>query len=333
MDQKILLFLSKLIEFSYNPSYISDKAQLSLKIYQFLTPGWFRFGAIETQTEDYLKKMITAFVQDNKPIRILNACGGFKNYRIDTAPHIDMAEIFHLSFISNALVKICEIYEPGVELEYSGDSHMACIVDNIKKEWVDTYLKEFNFAIDYFDNITPKNLKITYKHFQDFYDYEELKKKVNELGDKEDLLEPKNSQSIEKYYQRALQNFCFDGEENLTSLSDNEKEEIVKRSILKTYIWYDLDFEKRGDYFGSFISICNLNGFPGAYCVRSIRHLPCPPFWQGKGVIEIVDGEPHAVILHNKMYLEESNGLTTLDLAPPQIKNLLPVGEVIYLKQ
>ena len=317
MDLQIQQFLNKLTKFCFNPIYITDKEQLSIQIYHLLTPEWFRFGPIDRQTEDSLRKMISSFVKENKPIRLLNACGGFKNYRIDSAPHIDWAEIFHLSFISNTLLRICEIYEPGINLEYSGDAHMSCIVDNIKREYVDTYLKEFDLAIDQFDFITPKNFRITHKHFLDFYDYDDMKIKINELGDKENLLGSKNHESIEKNYLRAVQNFCFDGEENLTSLSDFEKEELIKRSILKAYIWYEIDFEKRGDYFASFISICNLKDFPETYCVRSIRHLPCPPFWQGKGIIEMIGGEPHSVILHNRKYLEDSNKLSNHKVIPP----------------
>ena len=327
MDQKIQEFLNKLTEFSFNPVFVTDKEQLSIEIYKLLTPEWFRFGTVDKQTEGSLRKMVTIFVNENKPIRVLNAFGGFKNHRIDSAPHIDWAEIFHLSFISNTLIKICEIYEPGVQLEYSGDAHMACIVDNIKKELVDTYIREFDFAIDHFDAITPKNFRITHKHFLEFYNYDEMKKEINELGNKENMLEPKNSESIERNYQRALQNFCFDGEEDFTSLLEAEKEELIKRSILKAYIWYEMDFEKRGDYFSSFISICNLKDFPETYCVRSIRHLPCPPSWQGKGIIEIVDGEPHAVILHNKKYLEESRGLSNHKVTSPvKLDSLCEIG-------
>lgn len=319
MDNEINKFLKNLTDFSFTPNYIPDKQKLKESIYSLLTPEWFRFGPVEDSTKQFLQKEIESYVEKNEPIKILNAIGGFKNYRIDTAPHIDWAEVFHLSFISKALIKICEIYEPGVVLEYSGDAHMACIVDNIKKEWVDTYLEEFDRLVDYFGSITPKNLWLSHKHFLDFYDYEQMKKEINERGDMQDLLEPKNAETIEKNYQRAIQNFCFNGEEDLTQLADNKKEELIKRSILKAYIWYELDFEKRENYFQSFIPICNLKDFPETYCVRSIRHLPCPPFWQGKGVLEIVDNEIHSVILHNNRFVLDKNELTSVQVNNPTI--------------
>ncbi len=328
MDKEINEFLKNLTNFSFTPNHISDKGKLKEVIYSLLTPEWFRFGSIEESTKEFLHKEIGSYVEKNEPIKILNAMGGFKNYRIDTAPHIDWAEVFHLSFISKVLIKICEIYEPGVIIEYSGDAHMACIVDNIKKEWVDTYLEEFDSLIDYFGSITPKNLKLTHKHFLDFYDFEQMKTEINELGDKENLLETKNAETIEKNYLRAVQNVCFDGEEDLTTLSDSEKEEFIKRSILKAYIWYELDFEKRNDYFHSFIPICNLKDFPDTYCVRSIRHLPCPPFWQGKGVLEIVGNKVHSVILHNNKYLEEVKSLAVckVETLPISIDSLSTIG-------
>jgi len=324
MENKINEFLTDLTILGFSPRHISDKDELKESIYSLLTPEWLRFGPVEVTIRESLQKGIGGYVDKNEPIKILNAVGGFKNYRIDTAPHIDWAEVFHLSFISKALIKICEIYEPGVVLEYSGDAHMACIVDNIKKEWVDIYLSEFDNLIDYFGRITPKNLIITHKHFLDFYDYDQMRKEINELGDKEDLTKPINLESIEKNYQRAIQNVCFDGEENLTSLTNAEKEDFVRRSILKAYIWYEMDFEKRKEYFESFIPICNLKDFPDTYCVRSIRHLPCPPFWQGKGVLELVGDKIHSVILHNNKFLLEKEKLTSIkvDKLPTPLDSL-----------
>lgn len=330
MDRTVNDFLKGLMEFDFEPSYTSDKDRLKQEIYALLTPEWFRFGPVEKTIEDFLRKGIESCVESDKPIAVLNAMGGFKNYRIDTAPHIDWAEVFHLSFFSKTLLRICEIYKPGVTLEYSGDSHMACIVDNIKKEWVDTYIWEFDNLIDIFNKSTPNNLRLTHKHFLDFYSYDEMKTEINEWGDREDLESPKNKELIEKNYQRARQNFCFEGLVDLSDKTDTQKEDMVRRSVLKAYKWYDLDFEKRKDYFASFIPVCNLKDFPESYCVRSIRHLPCPPFWQGKGVLEVRGDEVHAVILHNKKYLEEVTKLNVIkvDKPPLAIDSLTIIGAV-----
>ena len=318
-SQHIQDFVKNELTLNFEPSYISDKTQLQAKIYKLLTPRWFRFRSVEPDIETYLKEKIGEYVEAGSPIKILNACGGFKNHRIDTAPHIDYAEVFHLAFFTKTLQRICEIYEPGIHLEYSGDCHAACIADNVKKESVDTYVHEFNLLLEHFGSITASNFTITHKHFLDFYDFDTMRKDINDRAAQKKLDSKENMELIQKYYHRAKSNFVFDGFEDYTDLSDEEKDMLIKTSIIKTYTWYDVDFEHREDYFNSYISLVNLQEFPEAYCVRSVRYLPAPVFWQGKGVIKEQKGKLHAAILHVDQYIASRDQFEKVPIEKPPL--------------
>lgn len=318
MNPPIEPFIEELTRFEFAPKYNDDRELLKSQIFSLLTPDWFRFGPISEEISTMLHSKISEMVDLNVPIEILNAYGGYKNYQVDTSPHIDYAEVFHLSFSLKTLLRICEIYKPGIHLEYSGDSHAACYANNIKKASVDTYLSEFNHLLDKFQTLIPPNFTLTHKDFPDFYNYDDLARELDTLIEKEDLSDPKNVDQIAHYYKNAKRNFCFDGEIDYTSLSSDEKETLIKQSVVKTHKWYDIDFQKRSDYFNALkISFCNIKNFPEAYCVRSIHHLPCPGFWQGKGVVEARDGKYHAVILPIDEYLKKVEGLTSIDAKFP----------------
>lgn len=324
-------YLDSLYKNNFHPSHLTDKDQLKQEIYSLLTPEWFRFRPIGEEIKNVLVKKISEAVERKKPIEALNAFGGFKVYRIDTSPHIDYAEIFHISFITQVLQRVCEIYEPGVHLEYSGDAYMACFVDNLKKEWVDTYLQEFDEVIKIFSGSLPHNLVLTCSHFSDFYDYDQLTQELTSIIANENMNDPKNSELVEKYLTRAQSNYCFNGLRDDSSLNENEKTDLLKRSVLLAYKYYDLDFERRGEYFAKFdVSFCNLQEFPGTYCVRSVRHQPAPPFWQGKGVAAIKNGKVEPIILHVNEYLKRAKDLIKVVVEKPLI-NTPSLSEISIL--
>lgn len=289
------------------PNYLNDPAKLQKEIYQALTPGWLRFGPVAPEIQELIKNHIGEQIKNNSPIKILNAFGGFKNPRVDTAPHIDYAEAFHLVFYLNeVLAKIAAIYEPGIELEYSGDAHVTSIVNNLPRADVDTYLSEFNSLVDHFQKDLPQNIKLSYKHILDFYDYDtltaELEKRAEETFDN-----PDSKELIKKYFARAKSNFVVKGISDHSHLSEEELTKLIEKSVIKAYRWYDYDFEVRGDYFTGKIPICNLSEFPETYCTRSVRYMPAPPFWQGKGVLITQGEKTHPAILHVDQFLSQKD--------------------------
>ena len=320
MDNKAInQFLDEITSISaLKPNYVTDKEVLADSIYRILTPSWIRFGSIDEGIKEFLQGQISTLVNANEPIKIINAFGGFKNPRLDSAPHIDYSEVFHLSFfISSLVLKICEIYEPGAVLEYSGDAHIVTYVDNLPKASVETYLDDFNQLLGAFSPMLPGNGKLSQKHFLEFYDYDELVTEVEKRIVDKDLNSKENRELIEKYYDRAKSNFVVKGEKDYSDLSEAELKDLIELSVVKTYKWYDVDFEKRGDYFGSGVPTCNLKGFPETYCTRSVRHQPAPPFWVSKGVILNKGGDLSPIILHSEKYLEVSEGLGSVEVENP----------------
>ena len=107
------------------------------------------------------------------------------------------------------------------------------------------------------------------------------------------------------------------GVKDYSSLSEKELDKIIRSSVLKAYKWYDVDYEKRGEYFANKISVCNLNNFPGAYCMRSVRYQPAPPFWQGKGVVVMQNDKYFPAILHADEYVKRGVDMEKIDIREP----------------
>jgi len=291
--------------------------RLQKELYQKLTPGWLRFGPVAPGIEETINTHIAEQIKVKSPIKILNAFGGFKNPRIDTAPHIDYAEAFHITFyINEVLAKVAEIYEPGIELEYSGDAHVTSMVNNLPREDVDTYLSEFNALIDYYKKQLPSNIKLSYKHVLDFYDYDDLQTEIEKRAE-ETINNPESKDLISKYFARAKSNFVTKGIEDYSHLSETKLNKLIEKSVIKAYRWYDYDFEIRGDYFTGKIPICNLSEFPETYCTRSVRYQPAPPFWQGKGILITQGNKTHPAILHVDQYLAEKSNLKFEEVENP----------------
>jgi len=84
--------------FDFSSIRIDEKKNLHTpvreRIYELLTPAYFRLGTVDEELENILRTRIDRSVSANQPITLIIAYGGFKNIHIDAAPHIDWAEVF-----------------------------------------------------------------------------------------------------------------------------------------------------------------------------------------------------------------------------------------------
>lgn len=243
-----------------------------------------RLSKVEQGVRDLVVASIQHSIKQGKPIEVLNAYGGFKAHRSRSAPHVNWSEAFHLSYFCSWLVTICEVYPPGIHLEYSGDSYIAGVVDNYKMEDVSIYLNEFDNLVALFNSRTPQSFTITTKNLDAFYNVDELEKEIKKRVTAQQDTQ-KQEELIGKYISRARNNFVLNGREDFSGISEAEKDSIIRESILKTYTFYEIDFEQRGEYFENKIPVCNLVNFPEVYLVRSISGTD-KNFWMTDGVLE-----------------------------------------------
>lgn len=273
------------------------------RIYELLTPAYFRLGTVDEELENILRTRIDRSVSANQPITLIIAYGGFKNIHIDAAPHIDWAEVFQLSFVLKTVWEITQIYEPGVHVEYSGDAEAMSVVDNLKIEWIETYLQEFATMLRVVQSALPSNLKITNKDFKEFYTPEWLAEELDGRFARVDFNVRDIQGLVSAHMPKATNNYCWDGERDLTNLPELEKQKILEKSIVLHKLWLELDYEYRGEYLegGIHIPIAHRKGLPGCFGIKSIAGSDVQ-FWIAKGVLTQKDGRVSPTLLSAQAY-------------------------------
>jgi hypothetical protein len=131
---------------------------------------------------------VALHVEKSEPILIKYVFGGYKLWRLPSAPEVDFAELFSLIYFVNWLKPVCEIYEPGVDFEFVLDDVVVPILNNITEADLDRYRESLRKLIDFVSGYIPKNLKIGFMRIRDLYetheeflkDFEERKKEIAE---------------------------------------------------------------------------------------------------------------------------------------------------------
>ena len=84
-----------------------------------------------------------------------------KLWRLEESPDPDWAELFTLMYFTNWLKPICEVYEPGVWLDFFMDDLIIPKLNNIDVSDVRQYISLFNELLSFMKKYQPGNMKMT----------------------------------------------------------------------------------------------------------------------------------------------------------------------------
>jgi len=129
----------------------------------------FRKYAVSDKTIDQVKSAVHLAVSQSKPISAVFVFGGYKLWRLDEAPSVDFAELFALMYYAKWLKPICELYQPGVWLDFFSDDVIVPIINNVPEAEVREYQNSFNRLIHFLERYLHSNLKITFTRCGDQY--------------------------------------------------------------------------------------------------------------------------------------------------------------------
>lgn len=324
---EIEIFLNTLFKFETPQRDKLIKLDLEDEIYKILSTKSFRQGSVTSDIEKLFRQKISLSIKESKPITLIIAVGGFKNPNLDSAPHIDWAEVFQLSFLLKTLYRISDIYKPGLYLEFSGDSNIAVFINNLKNEWIQTYNKEFDELINIVNTTLPENIKISIKNFSEFYKDNFIEEEISKRLNKIDFNNPEILHLIENKMSHAINNFCFIGEKDFSNYSNEEKIFLQKESIVKNKLWLEIDYEKRSEYLegGINIPVLHSKSIPGCYSIKAVK-ASVIPYWVGKGVLIYTKDKIYPEILSVNQYLNIKNKLENVMINPNLIKlNTIPI--------
>jgi hypothetical protein len=173
------------------PEYRSiPNEELADFIYKTLMSKKFRKYSVTSEYQDYIKNSITNSIENNLPIRFSFPFGGYKLWRFEETPEADWAELFMMMYYAKWVKAICEVYRPGVLIDFVSDDVIVERMNNIPKEDTKRYRESFLGIIAFLEAYIPKNLKFTFTPIASFYTDEEfeidladkIEKKKEEFG-------------------------------------------------------------------------------------------------------------------------------------------------------
>lgn len=170
-----------------------------------------------------IDKLIYCF-ENKKPIVFIFGFGGYKNYNSPSFPEVDLAELFHMKYMTTFLWPIITTYKYGVCFEYESEE-ISIQFNNVPQETTDRYTATFKSLLKYFcDKIYEQNkVKLEYKLIvaRDLYKPQDLYDKMaSYYNEMEKVYEDLPQEEKEVWFKRAKTNFLVKGTQDYTKSSE-----------------------------------------------------------------------------------------------------------------
>lgn len=163
---------------------VSMNGDLTEFIFKALMSKKFRKFSMISEYQDHIKKVINESLKNNVPIKFSFPFGGYKLWRLEETPEVDWAELFTLMYYSKWLKPICEVYKPGVVLDFVSDDIILERMNNIPKKDTEEYKKSFIDLVKFLEKYIPNNLRFTFTPVASFYSEKEFSKDLQDKLEK-----------------------------------------------------------------------------------------------------------------------------------------------------
>lgn len=169
---------SQLNELKTVRELVMPKDKISKFIVSKITSKKFRKYAIDEAMRLHIEKVVENAVRSNEPINFVWVFGGYKLWRLPTAPEGDWAELFSMMYFAKWLKPIAEVYRPGVIFDFYSDDVIVSRLNNIVESDINAYQESFKKILKYFESYLPNNLKYTFHRVADQYGEGEFAKEL-----------------------------------------------------------------------------------------------------------------------------------------------------------
>jgi hypothetical protein len=206
-----------------------------------------------------------------------------------SAPEVDWAEFFMISYYSKYLAPIAAAYKPGVHFRFSSDDVIIAQMDNIPKEHTERYNKSFNMLLNNFGKYLSKNIKIELLRVGDMYPdkaaYQaELAVHIAEQTKKYAELD---SDKKDAAHTMSALNIKWQGIEDWTKLSEKEKKDKIEFGAILHSAYCDLT--KRRSFIRSEDNITIFSTPIRQAVALGTTRSSVAKFWAGFGVLQKKD--------------------------------------------
>lgn len=293
-------YVDSLLCFDVQRADISDRSELSQKIWSILTDPSRLARRPDPEFKDVIVGKIRTCVDQKSPIILVNAFGGFKNYMAPTFPHVDWSEVFALNKLARQCVEIAAVYEPGIRLEFTGDAEMATLINNYPEEAIETYVSEFKQLLAIFQSHLPKNVSLIYRGLDEFYDMAEFKQRILKAANEID--EHTVDEMYAKCESKVRNNFMAKGVKDYRRLGPKAFDNVLRRAVVLDHFYIDMDVSERLEYLegGTHIPLIQ-TAIPGCIALKSVNTSKLA-FWLGTGYLLDRGGRWVAHVQHGQRW-------------------------------
>lgn len=287
---------------------------------RLLSRKWSR----KAQTEDakqYTTEKVQHIIENNLPLIFCYCFGGYKHFWSTSYPEPDWAEIFTIKYLIEYLLPIAESYNPGLTLEFESEEVALSLMNNVPQEGLDKYNLAFKKLISHIKEKTNYPIDFNLVLAKDFYNKEELIKKMYEyLPVVENRFKELSDEEKQIRLKRAETNILWNGIEDLTKLTEDEKKQKIYNSRILNESFLDMDYELRGkEYFEKENLIPLLGTFGLGAGGEAWVHIASTSssfvdFWTGIGILEIRGDKIIHKIISQKQYDQIKDKLVKVEL-------------------
>ncbi len=265
----------------------------------------FRKWSISENEKQRLQTAVQINLKQNKPILFVFPFGGYKLWRLPTAPQSDWAEFFTIAYYCRYIAPILKVYPPGAILYFSSDDVLIRKMDNIPSQDTEAYLQSFLTLLSCFQAHLPANLKLELKRISDLYGQEDFDTEINDIINKiTPLSQTWDENKKRKLFKTSSLNFKINGAVDYSQLSEEEQKKQIERGYVIHEAYRDMSQKIAFVYQANKIVLAakpTIQGIPIGTTKNSITK-----FWTGTGVLEPGrHGQPYAHrILSHRQWLD-----------------------------
>jgi hypothetical protein len=302
--------------------------ELENEIVRLILSKKYRKFSVSDSVREGVKGAVHECVSQGKPIQAVQIFGGYKLWRLEESPEVDFAELFALMYYAKWLKPVCEIYQPGVWLDFFSDDVIVPIINNVPESDLVKYRQSFRRLIEFIQPYIPKNLKITFSRVGDQYDsqedfLEELAERKKELAKQFknglpslDDIDTEPVKNVEQYHGAPTSRTAQTVELNVKATAEQKKDKFWREKVLLTHDAY-MTMSRRRPYYQVADKFNFLAGFLSGRLVTGSTKNSTMKFWVGIGALRPKGDDYETTVL-------SSNQLEKADFAfePVAIKGL-----------
>lgn len=276
-----------------------------------------QFAEAKKYTEEKVNNIL-----DHKLNFIFCYCfGGYKHFWSPTYPEPDWAEIFTIKYLMEYILPIAETQDQNVNIEFESEEVALTYMNNTPQEGMDKYNKKFKSIIDYVNNHNDYPIDFSVVLARDFYNKDELLDKMYKyLPEVQERFNSLDEEEKSIRLKRAETNIMWNGKEDLTKLSKEEKSKFIYNSRTLNESFLDIDYNLRGqEYFEKQNLIPLLGSFGLGAGGEAWLHLASNKsslvdFWTGMGILEIRDNKIIEKTISQKQFEQIKDKLIKVNL-------------------